>query len=71
MKITVDDFVNYFINQDTGLPENRIMIVNATGELVFDSNESEDSDYGIIELPVLSSLVQQAFISNNVLTLVI
>ena len=72
MKITVDSFVNLFTNLETGLPRNRIMIVSQYGELIFDSNRPEDSEYGIIELPILESEVKAAFTNDyGTLTIVL
>ena len=72
MKITVDSFVNLFMNQDTGLFNNRIIIFIQNGKLVFDSNQPEDSEYGIIDLPILESEVKEAYTdTHGTLTIVI
>lgn len=59
--ITVDEFLNPFMNEETGLFNNRIMILTGDGELIFDSNRDENDDCGIIELPIMESKVVSAY----------
>ena len=63
--ITVDSFVNLFMDQDTGLFRNQIAIITESEDLVFDSSLPEEDPCGIIDLPILESPVKKSYTFDN------